>query len=762
MNSSSIQHQQHQQLLCVFQNHHHHHHLESILKGQDLTNKTKVTPPTTKTPEIVINQFVTSETGGNTNNRLAISAETNHLRDPYIDAVQVRTRSDPVRAGASMRAGHQSSPLMEPKESQSYYKKSVHLEEKKKASSSWDVKTDDVYDMSDDDSDDSDSDDDGDHDDRHSKGVYDHSKGKGKKKRIYVKKKKSGHGKSPYHGKKRSRKRSKYHHHHHQHGQYHHDNYHNRDHHRHEMKKKKEEKKKLPHYEKPERVVYKARVIYKPHKGANKYHDDDKNHGYDDDDHHDPHGAGKPKVKLIYLEGSQKHSHGKYVAKNKMRLAGLLGYTLLCVNYLLVARQSSHHHHHSAYPHHHYDSPHDQGHYFSTYSPKGMRPSGPVILAHCSELTAPAHLLAPAASSTTNLSTTTTTTTSKLLASSESNSLQRRLAASTDHYYSLFAAGGGSAANQQPAPILAAARNPPAFYYTLAPPQSAAHLDQRAAVGQQQNFISPIQDYLNRIFLPTSEQQAVSHRNNAQRFLTTTTNGAANNDDVNGDPLVDLRRAGRVPLTASRLILLDGGGGQQQQQPQVVGTRDNLAGLRARQTDISMRVTNRSRFVGGPQRQSMRLLITDAPRIGSVLPPSSPSPNEAPTDRMQADQPQQADSNENNNNNNGGSSSPSNNLVLDLPEFALAGDSIQLTCNHRIPQQRLYSVKWFKDSLEFYRFIPANGPRSKSALFLPEIRLDLQRSNADALFLRNVTHRSSGLYRCEAVSGKPLSLSLDQ
>lgn len=114
---------------------------------------------------------------------------------------------------------------------------------------------------------------------------------------------------------------------------------------------------------------------------------------------------------------------------------------------------------------------------------------------------------------------------------------------------------------------------------------------------------------------------------------------------------------------------------------------------------------------------------------------------EIESDGMQADQPQAG---------GGGGGG----VVLDLPEYVLSGDSIELTCNHRMPLDRIYSVKWFKDSLEFYRFIPANGPRPKSFLPLAELRIDLARSNSESLSLRNVSHLSSGLYRCEVVSGE--------
>ena len=41
--------------------------------------------------------------------------------------------------------------------------------------------------------------------------------------------------------------------------------------------------------------------------------------------------------------------------------------------------------------------------------------------------------------------------------------------------------------------------------------------------------------------------------------------------------------------------------------------------------------------------------------------------------------------------------------TLDVPEVALAGHSVHLTCDYDLERQRLYQVKWYKGSHEFYR-----------------------------------------------------------
>ncbi len=56
--------------------------------------------------------------------------------------------------------------------------------------------------------------------------------------------------------------------------------------------------------------------------------------------------------------------------------------------------------------------------------------------------------------------------------------------------------------------------------------------------------------------------------------------------------------------------------------------------------------------------------------------------------------------------------------VLDVPEMAQAGRTVHLTCDYDLERQRLYQVKWYKGSHEFYRYSPYESDRIK--LFLVE------------------------------------------
>ena len=48
---------------------------------------------------------------------------------------------------------------------------------------------------------------------------------------------------------------------------------------------------------------------------------------------------------------------------------------------------------------------------------------------------------------------------------------------------------------------------------------------------------------------------------------------------------------------------------------------------------------------------------------------------------------------------------------IDVPPHRVVGDSARLICNFEMEGDILYSVKWYKDDLEFYRFVPNDRPK---------------------------------------------------
>lgn len=57
-------------------------------------------------------------------------------------------------------------------------------------------------------------------------------------------------------------------------------------------------------------------------------------------------------------------------------------------------------------------------------------------------------------------------------------------------------------------------------------------------------------------------------------------------------------------------------------------------------------------------------------------------------------------------------------LTLQIdPAWVRRGESIQLFCNYDMESNPLYSVKWYRGTLEFYRYSPFENPPEKTFPF---------------------------------------------
>ncbi|XP_076332606.1 uncharacterized protein LOC143237338 isoform X2 [Tachypleus tridentatus] len=66
-------------------------------------------------------------------------------------------------------------------------------------------------------------------------------------------------------------------------------------------------------------------------------------------------------------------------------------------------------------------------------------------------------------------------------------------------------------------------------------------------------------------------------------------------------------------------------------------------------------------------------------------------------------------------------------VMLDVPSPTVVGQEVELTCSFDLNGDTLYSVKWYKDDVEFYRFVPNDWPPGQ---FLPlsGVRVDEPRN----------------------------------
>ncbi|XP_031355655.1 uncharacterized protein LOC116179973 [Photinus pyralis] len=91
---------------------------------------------------------------------------------------------------------------------------------------------------------------------------------------------------------------------------------------------------------------------------------------------------------------------------------------------------------------------------------------------------------------------------------------------------------------------------------------------------------------------------------------------------------------------------------------------------------------------------------------------------------------------------------------VNVPQYRSPGESAQLLCDYDLGNDTLYSIKWYKDHEEFYRFVPMARPQATSYK-MEGIFVDMGLSDRKKVVLRTVNLKSSGLYRCEVSAEAP-------
>jgi hypothetical protein len=93
--------------------------------------------------------------------------------------------------------------------------------------------------------------------------------------------------------------------------------------------------------------------------------------------------------------------------------------------------------------------------------------------------------------------------------------------------------------------------------------------------------------------------------------------------------------------------------------------------------------------------------------------------------------------------------------VLDVPHVVQSGHDVPLTCDYDLERQRLYQVKWYKGTHEFYRYSPTEGQKVK--LFLVDnLRVDV----SDLLCVPESLHSSMSTQTYIAVAPTKLQQNL--
>ncbi|KAK9305758.1 hypothetical protein QLX08_003284 [Tetragonisca angustula] len=93
-------------------------------------------------------------------------------------------------------------------------------------------------------------------------------------------------------------------------------------------------------------------------------------------------------------------------------------------------------------------------------------------------------------------------------------------------------------------------------------------------------------------------------------------------------------------------------------------------------------------------------------------------------------------------------------LTINVPSVVRSGDTVTLSCHYDLEGLPLYSLQWFLEGTEFYRYLPEGDP-PYSAFNIDGIHVNVSKSNSHDVTLVDVSRNLTGLYMCEVSAGSP-------
>ncbi|XP_011870339.1 PREDICTED: uncharacterized protein LOC105563385 [Vollenhovia emeryi] len=101
---------------------------------------------------------------------------------------------------------------------------------------------------------------------------------------------------------------------------------------------------------------------------------------------------------------------------------------------------------------------------------------------------------------------------------------------------------------------------------------------------------------------------------------------------------------------------------------------------------------------------------------------------------------------------------PGSNIMVEfqMPKEAEVGTTIELRCEWHLLGGSLYSVKWYKDDHEFFRYLP-DGAQKTLIFPRPGVKVEKQPSSEQQKLIRlkDLVLQSSGQYKCEVSTEAP-------
>ncbi|XP_071551003.1 uncharacterized protein [Panulirus ornatus] len=92
-----------------------------------------------------------------------------------------------------------------------------------------------------------------------------------------------------------------------------------------------------------------------------------------------------------------------------------------------------------------------------------------------------------------------------------------------------------------------------------------------------------------------------------------------------------------------------------------------------------------------------------------------------------------------------------------VPQYAFAGGQATLSCSYDLSARRLYSLKWYHNGTEFYRYIPTelNTPINIKPTHKFSVTELFRNDQRVTLSLTRLSVSASGEYRCEVIAEHP-------
>ncbi|XP_018370295.1 PREDICTED: uncharacterized protein LOC108765903 isoform X2 [Trachymyrmex cornetzi] len=94
------------------------------------------------------------------------------------------------------------------------------------------------------------------------------------------------------------------------------------------------------------------------------------------------------------------------------------------------------------------------------------------------------------------------------------------------------------------------------------------------------------------------------------------------------------------------------------------------------------------------------------------------------------------------------------NVSIDIPLAVAAGTTVNMSCKYDLQSDTLYTVKWYKQSAEFFRYVPKEMPPIGVFGELGA-RVVTNRSDAHRVVVKDVQPNHTGKYRCEVSGDSP-------